>query len=158
MGNPTYGGLQRLQKYFEGTRFPLVEFRVDIHAEAVLYTCGLPTWKPIFSKGNEEDLSSLAMRAPRMEVRDVALCCLKDGYGIRFVTEYFRDTCTLNEGYEPNRLVFMDAYGHPDFVGYVQSHEDELCTMARYGNISPTFIDRVKLQFFPGLYVFPSME
>ncbi len=157
MGNPTYGGLLRLQHYFEATRFPLTDFRINVCPQTLLYACGLEYQGLRFSEGTEGDLSHFAARAPRIAARNVALCRAKEGYGIRFVTGYFRDACAFNKEHHSGDLVSMHAYGHPDFVDYVRAYEDELYTMARYGNASPTFIDRVKLHFFPSCYSFPAI-
>ncbi len=160
MGNPTYGGLVRIQSLFEGSQFPLPDFRVGIDkGPKPLYGCGLPM-EHYFTKGEPSDLSLRADESAHEEVDGVALCCLEGGYGLRFIREVFQQACPLNVDLSlPVRAsgvsVTMEAYGDPDFVGYVYLHYNKLRDVGRYGVSDPSFLDRVKMSIVPWWYAFP---
>ena len=165
MGNPTYGGLVRIQSLFSKSAFPLPDFRVGIDkGPKMFYGCGLPM-EHYFMDGEPSNLLLYTARAHE-EVENVALCCLEGMYGLRFIREILGQACPLNNMNMDANLSFpavstsgaittMEAYGNPDFVDYVHIHFDGLRDMARYGVPNPSFLDRIKMSFMPRKYTFP---
>lgn len=161
MGNPTYGGIARIQSRFAESQFPLPDFRVEIDkGPKLLYGCGLPV-EHYFTDGKSSDLSLRADECPYEEAMNVALCCLEGGYGLRFIREVFQQACPLNVDFSlpttsaTGYRVVIEAYGNPDFVDYVSANYEELRDVARYGVPNPSFLDRVKMSIVPWWYAFP---